>query len=161
MDWIYWKHYYIQGLNAWLPSTVRSLVQKSKLFAPIHQSCFSRSYSIHFIIFTLIIKVCLFPPYLQCQTRQKCDIYSSSSSYSGRKLARLGRAEDWSFFISGAVTLQDSNVNERKFFKGFKCCSPSFVIREFETFKDTNAINPAPPIQTTATYEYTNLGCQT
>lgn len=63
--------------------------------------------------------------------------------YSGRKLTRLGRAADWSFLISDAVTLQDSKVSERRFFKGFKYCNPSLVMREFETFSDTNAVKPA------------------
>lgn len=68
---------------------------------------------------------------------------NAAPPYSGRRVTRLGRAVDWSFLISAAVTLQDSRDNERKFFKGIKYCNPAFVIREFETFKDTNAVNPA------------------
>lgn len=68
---------------------------------------------------------------------------SSLPIYSGRKLTRLGRAADWSFLISDAVTLQDSKVSERRFFKGFKYCNPSLVMREFETFSDTKAVKPA------------------
>lgn len=30
----------------------------------------------------------------------------------------------------------------RKFFKGFRCRSPSLVIREFETFSDLSAVMP-------------------
>lgn len=63
--------------------------------------------------------------------------------YSGRMLTRFGRANDWSFLISDAVTLQDSKVNDRKFFRGFKYCKPSLVTREFDTLNDTNVVNPA------------------
>lgn len=62
--------------------------------------------------------------------------------YSGLKLIKFGRSAEWIFLISAAVTLQDSKVRVRKFFKGFKYRSPSLVIREFETFSDLNAVIP-------------------
>lgn len=39
----------------------------------------------------------------------------------------------------------------RKFFKGFRYCSPWFVIREFETFSDFSAVIPV------FRYGYTNV----
>ena len=64
-------------------------------------------------------------------------------NYSGRKLTRLGRSVDWSLFMSLAVTLQPSNVSDFIFFSVFKWRSPALVIREFETFKETNSVKPA------------------
>lgn len=49
------------------------------------------------------------------------------------------------------MTLQDSKERVRKFFKGFKYRSPSFVTREFETFSDLSAVIPA------FKYRYTNM----
>lgn len=69
--------------------------------------------------------------------------YVTVSIYSGRKLTRFGRDVDWSLLMSAAVTLQDSNDSDLKFFKGVKCCKPSLVILEFDTFRDTKAVNPA------------------
>lgn len=81
-------------------------------------------------------------------------IYSSTSwlmdylhdvflgTYSGRKLTRLGRSVAWSFFISLAFSLQDSRVSDLRFFRGFRCFNPPAVIRELETFRDTNSVNP-------------------
>jgi hypothetical protein len=45
--------------------------------------------------------------------------------------------------MSFAVTLQPSNVSDFKFFRVFKWRTPELVIREFETFKETNPIKPA------------------
>ncbi|KAG5594034.1 hypothetical protein H5410_035266 [Solanum commersonii] len=42
-----------------------------------------------------------------------------------------------------AVTPQYSRYRECKFLRGFRCCKPSLVILEFETFKETNDVNPA------------------
>lgn len=53
--------------------------------------------------------------------------------------------------MSAALTLQDSKERVRKFFKGFKYRSPSFVTREFETFSDLSAVIPA------FKYRYTNM----
>jgi len=92
--------------------------------------------------------VIIYPSIYSANTRQKiiCCIYRVITNavpvHSGRTVTRFGRAVDWSFLISAAVTLQDSSDNERKFFKDIKYCNPSFVIREFETFRDTNAVNP-------------------
>lgn len=44
--------------------------------------------------------------------------------------------------MSFAVTLHDSNVSDFKFFSVFRCRSPPLVMREFDTFKDTNPISP-------------------
>lgn len=45
--------------------------------------------------------------------------------------------------MSFAVTLQPSNVSDFKFFRVFKWRNPELVIREFETFKETNPVKPA------------------
>lgn len=63
--------------------------------------------------------------------------------YSGLKLTRFGRSVDWSFFMSSAVTLQDSRVSDFKFLRGLRCCKPALVIREFAMFKETSCVSPA------------------
>lgn len=68
---------------------------------------------------------------------------SSNTLYSGLTFTRFGRSVDCSFFMSLAVTLQDSKVSDIKFLSGFRCCRPELVTREFETFKETSWVNPA------------------
>lgn len=62
--------------------------------------------------------------------------------YSGRTLTRLGRAANWSFLISIAVTLQDSRDKDLRFWSGFRWWSPEFDTREFDTFRETKAVRP-------------------
>lgn len=54
----------------------------------------------------------------------------------------LGRADNWSFFNSVAVTLQDSRESDLNFFKALRWCSPSLVMREFDTFREIRSVNP-------------------
>lgn len=79
----------------------------------------------------------------------RCSVWASKQEQqlgdcqeSGRNLTRFGRAFSWSFLISTASTLQYSNDKDRKFFKGFKYCNPSFVTPEFDIFKDTSPVSP-------------------
>lgn len=69
--------------------------------------------------------------------------FNNLHNYSGRKLTRFGRSVIWSFLMSFAVTLQPSKVRDFKFLSSFKWRSPELVIREFETFKETNPVSPA------------------
>lgn len=45
--------------------------------------------------------------------------------------------------MSLAETLQDSKVRDLRFFNGFRWRNPEFDTREFETFRETNPVNPA------------------
>lgn len=65
------------------------------------------------------------------------------STYSGLKVTRSGRWDSWSLFISFAVTLVDSKLNDFNFFRLVKCFNPALVILELETFKDTKFVNSA------------------
>lgn len=55
---------------------------------------------------------------------------------------RLGRAANWIFFNSVAVTLHDSRVRDRRFFSGFKWCKPELETREFDMLSETSAVSP-------------------
>ncbi|KAL5988088.1 hypothetical protein ACLOJK_035851 [Asimina triloba] len=45
--------------------------------------------------------------------------------------------------IGKSITLHDSKHRDLRFFNGVKWCNPELVILEFETFKETRAVNPA------------------
>ena len=52
--------------------------------------------------------------------RRRYWVTGSHGDYSGRTLIRLGSAVTLSFFISFAVTLQESSVSDRKFCSAFR-----------------------------------------
>lgn len=67
--------------------------------------------------------------------------------HSGLTLTRLGRAANWIFFNSVAVTLHDSRVRDRRFFSGFKWCKPELETREFDMFSETSDVSPTDKYQ--------------
>lgn len=117
------------------------------IHAPQHARFFKRP-----CIYTVACLYCTFYPlltlfhthniyiiYMQCSPVANSN---SSSTYSGRKFTRLGRAVIWSLLISPAVTLHDSRVKDFRSLSGFRWCNPPFVTREFETFRETSAVSP-------------------
>lgn len=106
------------------------VAQKDDHYLHIHNSCF--------YMYNFLRWVALFQP--SCRHSSSGCLFRC---YSGLKLTRFGRSTHWSFCISLAVTLQDSNVNDFKFLSDFRCFRPADVTREFEMFKETSCVSPA------------------